>query len=91
MRPDVTDNLWFIESDGKLFIRDFNCAGGGVCCFVALNQSNENYTCKQIGKIEKITAEQATAIVKTTGTRLIFGKVETNATNGNIESFGVCV
>jgi hypothetical protein len=82
-----SDNLFFAEVDGKLMVRDLKY---GVTAPIALNQSNENYKCVQIGEIERITATRATEIVKETGTRLIFSKVETDG-KGEITSFGTGV
>ena len=81
------DDLYFVESDGRLFIRDLHY---GVTCPIALNESNPNCKCKQIGQIENISAQKATEIVKETGTRLIFSKIEQDS-NGNIISFGTGV
>ena len=73
-----------LKPDGRLFCKDLYAEG--QCAPVALNQSNENYVCKA-SKPERITSEQATALVKETGTRYIFSKVETDS-QGNIVSFG---
>jgi len=81
------DNLYFTQVDGKIFIRDLHF---GITSPIALNESNPNYKCTQIGNIKKITAERASEIVKETGTRLIFSRVETDS-KGNIVSFGVGV
>ena len=81
------DNLFFTQVDGKIFIRDLHFS---TCCPIALNESNENYKCTQIGEIEKITPQKASEIQKSTGTRLIFSKVETDS-KGQITSFGTGV
>jgi hypothetical protein len=78
------DNLFFTQVDGKIFIRDLK---HGTCTAIALNESNQNHKCQQLGAIEKISAEKATEIVKETNTRLIFSKVETDS-SGNIVLFG---
>ena len=81
------DNLFFAEVDGKIMLKDLHY---GVTCPIALNESNLNYKCVQLGNIEKISPEKASEIVKETGTRLIFGKVEQDA-SGQIKSFGTGV
>ena len=84
MRPDTTNNLFFVESDGKVYIKDL--FGQGRCSPIALNQSNSNYTCHS-SKPERIDASTASELVRTTGTRYIFSKVETDS-SGQITSFG---
>jgi hypothetical protein len=84
---DADNNLYLCMVDGKPFVKDLHF---GMTCPIALNQSNENYKCVQIGEIEKISPQRATEIVKETGTRLIFSKVETDS-SGNITNFGIGV
>ncbi len=80
MRSDCP-NLYFKPSDGRLFIKDME--EFGTCIEVALNTSNENFICKA-DKPKRITTEEATELVKTTGTKYVFSKVET--TEGNDSS-----
>ncbi len=82
------ENLDFVETDGKIFVRDFH--GLAMTAPIALNESNSNYKCTQIGDIEKISAERATEIVKSTGSRLIYGKVEQGA-DCQLKDFGIVV
>ena len=73
MRSDMTNNLWFIESDGRLFIRDLH--GQGVCAPVSINQSSPNFICKTT-KPQKVSAEEAQALQKQSKTAYVFNKVE---------------
>ncbi|MGD0644545.1 MAG: hypothetical protein ABSA75_06540 [Candidatus Bathyarchaeia archaeon] len=87
MRPDMTNNLWFIESDKRLFIRDLYGVGGGVCAPISINESSPNFVCTATKPL-KVSSAEASEIAKTTG--YIFGKVETDS-NGQISSYITCV
>jgi hypothetical protein len=74
MRPDMSMNLWFKHSDGRLFIKDVD--GEGFCMEIAIGDSTSNYVCKASRpvKVESIAELQELALT----THYRYNKVESS-------------
>jgi hypothetical protein len=73
------ENLWLKYDSGRLFILDIDPhkGSGGVCEEVGPEGSNANHTVKR-SKPEKVSAEQAVQIPKSTRTKYVFNWIETS-------------
>ncbi len=70
VKSDQSQNIWLLADNGRLYLKDIADSGS---CMPIVFESTPNYTMRKLGKAQKIDAEEAMEIAKTS--RYIFSKM----------------